>query len=65
MVLDTEDDVPSKLNVIGWRLLLEKLPIRAALNHKGILFNTHNLTCVFCFRHIEDCPDLFFNYSFT
>ncbi|PNX64230.1 heat shock protein, partial [Trifolium pratense] len=29
-----KNDVPSKVNVFGWRLLLEKLPTRAALNHR-------------------------------
>jgi hypothetical protein len=37
------NDVPSKVNVFGWRLLLNRLPIRSALNRRGILFNSHDL----------------------
>ncbi|GAU12446.1 hypothetical protein TSUD_229800 [Trifolium subterraneum] len=30
------NDVPFKVNVFGWRLFLEKLPTKAALNHRGV-----------------------------
>ncbi|KAK2351717.1 hypothetical protein QL285_096925 [Trifolium repens] len=30
-----ENDIPSKVGVFGWRLLLEKLPTRAALASRG------------------------------
>ncbi|PNX70732.1 hypothetical protein L195_g057688, partial [Trifolium pratense] len=29
-----KNNVPSKINIFGWRLLLEKLPTRASLNHR-------------------------------
>jgi hypothetical protein len=45
--------------------LLEKLPTRPALNHRGILPNPHDLSCIFCFLHIEDCSNLFFPCSFS
>jgi hypothetical protein len=53
------DDVPSKISVFGWRLLLQRLPTRAALNCSGVLLNSHNLTCIFCFLNIEDSAHLF------
>ncbi|PNX58407.1 hypothetical protein L195_g050897, partial [Trifolium pratense] len=30
-----KNDLPSKVGVFGWRLLLEKLPTRVALAHRG------------------------------
>jgi hypothetical protein len=47
-------NVPSKINVFGWRLLLNRLPTRAALNRRCILLNPHDLYCVFCFQYVED-----------
>ncbi|XP_045791643.1 uncharacterized protein LOC123886361 [Trifolium pratense] len=55
------NDIPSKVGVFGWRLLIEKLPTRAALAYRGILTNSHDLSCVFCFKELEDCKHLFFN----
>jgi hypothetical protein len=61
-----ENDIPSKVGVFGWRLLLEKLPTRAALASRSILTNLHlhDLPCVFCFNEVEDCPHLFFKCQF-
>ncbi|CAJ2628180.1 unnamed protein product [Trifolium pratense] len=59
------NNVPSKVSVFGWRLLLEKLPTRDALASKGIITNPHELTCVFCFRFVENCSHLFFSCKFT
>jgi hypothetical protein len=47
-----ENDIPSKVGVFGWRLLLEKLPTRAALASRGILSNIRDLPCVFCFKEV-------------
>ncbi|KAK2384525.1 hypothetical protein QL285_071861 [Trifolium repens] len=58
-------DVPSKINVFGRRLLLNRLPTRTALNRRGILLNLHDLYCVFCFQHVEDCAHLFFHCLFS
>jgi hypothetical protein len=59
-----KNDVPSKVSVFGWRLLLERLPTREALHHRGILNNPHELLCVFCLCHTENCEHLFFSCSF-
>ncbi|CAJ2637710.1 unnamed protein product [Trifolium pratense] len=59
------NDVPSKVNFFGWRLLLERLPTRMALHHRGILNNVHELSCVFCFLDNEDCNHLFFLCPFS
>jgi hypothetical protein len=58
-------NVPSKINVFGWRLLLNRLPTRAALNRRCILLNPHDLYCVFCFQYVEDCAHLFFHCLFS
>ncbi|MCH91156.1 putative ribonuclease H protein, partial [Trifolium medium] len=60
-----KNDVPTKINIFGWRLLLEKLPTRVALNRRGILLNPHDLPCIFYFRASEDCSHLFFHCSFV
>ncbi|CAJ2653429.1 unnamed protein product [Trifolium pratense] len=60
-----KNDVSSKVNIFGWRLLLEKLHTRAALHHRGILNNSHDISCIFCYMHMEDCSHLFFNCSFV
>jgi hypothetical protein len=58
-------DVPSKVLVFGWRFLLDKLPTRSALNHRGILLNTIDLSCAFCSLNIEDSGHLFFSCNFS
>ncbi|CAJ2635642.1 unnamed protein product [Trifolium pratense] len=60
-----KSDVPSKVNVFGWMLLLNRLPTRAALHHRGILTNHHELSCVFCFQQAEDGNHLFFSCPFS
>ncbi|CAJ2678430.1 unnamed protein product [Trifolium pratense] len=35
-----KSDVPSKVNVFGWRLLLNRLPTRGALHHRGTSLQT-------------------------
>ncbi|XP_045831669.1 uncharacterized protein LOC123923074 [Trifolium pratense] len=57
------NDVPSKVNIFGWRLLLARLPTRMALVRKGIINNPREFCCVFCFREEEDIDHLFFNCS--
>jgi hypothetical protein len=42
--------VASKVSFFRWRLLFDRLPTRKALNHRGILVNSHDLSCIFCFR---------------
>jgi hypothetical protein len=58
-------DVPSKALVFGWRFLLDKLPTRSALNHRGILTNSLDLHCIFCSLSEEDCDHLFFLCPFS
>jgi hypothetical protein len=55
------NNVPSKVSIFGWRLLLEKLPTREALFNKGILTSNHERCCVFCFKEPEDINHIFFN----
>jgi hypothetical protein len=58
-------DVPSKALVFGWRFLLDKLPTRSALNHRGILTNPDDLHCIYCSHAGEDCDHLFFLCQFS
>jgi hypothetical protein len=58
-------DIPSKVLVFGWRLLLERLPTRSALNHRGILHHSQDLSCAFCSQQAEDIDHLFFICSFS
>ncbi|PNX80416.1 hypothetical protein L195_g036415, partial [Trifolium pratense] len=60
-----KSDVPSKIIVFGWRLLLNRLPTRTALHRRGILSNPFESSCVFCFRHMEDETHLFFSCYFS
>ncbi|XP_045831366.1 uncharacterized protein LOC123922712 [Trifolium pratense] len=59
------NDVPSKVSIFGWRLLLARLPTRKALERKRIISNPRELCCAFCFREEEDINHLFFNCSIS
>jgi hypothetical protein len=58
-------DVPSKVLVFGWRFILDKLPTRQALHHRGILLNPNDLSCALCSLHVEDIGHLFFSCQFN
>ncbi|GAU50636.1 hypothetical protein TSUD_134420 [Trifolium subterraneum] len=57
------NNVPSKINIFGWRLLLQKLPTKEALHRKGVITNTHDWACVFCYKEEEDLCHLFFRQA--
>ncbi|MCI07982.1 putative ribonuclease H protein, partial [Trifolium medium] len=57
------NNVPSKVSIFGWRLLLEKLPTREALHRRGIITNNHEKCCVFCFKEEDDLYHIFFKCS--
>ncbi|CAJ2641645.1 unnamed protein product [Trifolium pratense] len=59
------NDMPSKVSIFGWRLLLSRLPTRMALAKKGVIVNPRELCCAFCFREEEDIDHVFFNCSFS
>jgi hypothetical protein len=54
-----KNNVPSKISIFGWRLLLEKLPTRGSLFEKGILTNSNDRPCVFCFHNEESIAHVF------
>jgi hypothetical protein len=58
-------DVPTKILVFGWRFLIDRLPTRSALNHRGILHNPNDLSCAFCSQHVEDIGHIFFSCHFS
>ncbi|CAJ2660135.1 unnamed protein product [Trifolium pratense] len=60
-----KNDIPSKVGIFGWRLLLMIPPTRVSLASKGILTNSHDLSCVFCFIDDDDCTHIFFSCTFV
>jgi hypothetical protein len=60
-----KNDVPSKVSIFGWRLLLDRLPTRKALHRRGILSNPHELCCAFCSNAMEDTTHIFLSCSFV
>ncbi|GAU45287.1 hypothetical protein TSUD_98760 [Trifolium subterraneum] len=59
------NDVPSKVSIFGWRLLLSRLPTRMALARKNIIVNLHELSCIFCGEEQEELSHLLFNCPFS
>jgi hypothetical protein len=53
-------NVPSKVGIFGWRLLLDKPPTREALFRKGIITNSVDSCCAFCLIEVEDIHHVFF-----
>jgi hypothetical protein len=54
------NDLPSKIDVFGWRLLQHKLATREDLFKKGILSDIINKACVFSCCTSESHNHLFF-----
>jgi hypothetical protein len=59
------NDVPSKVDIFGWRLLLSRLSIRAALASRGIITNPNELSCALCFREVEEIHHVMFTCRFS
>jgi hypothetical protein len=53
-------NAPSKASIFGWRLLLDKLPTKAALINKGIITSNLKRCCVYCLKEVEDIQHVFF-----
>lgn len=49
--------MPKKIKLFVWRLLLDQLPLRQNIYHKGINFNT--MLCLICLNHTKDLNNLF------
>jgi hypothetical protein len=60
-----KNNVPSKISIFGWRLLLEKLPTRDALFNKGIITTNIEKRCVFCSTHDESISHVSIHCSFS
>jgi hypothetical protein len=54
-----KNNVPSKISMFGWRLLLEKLPTRESLFSKGVVTNAMDSYCVLCCNHVESMNHIF------
>ncbi|KAK2352803.1 hypothetical protein QL285_090514 [Trifolium repens] len=54
-----KNNVPSKISIFSWRLLLEKLPTRESLFSKGVITNALEKGCVLCCNHVETTPHIF------
>lgn len=55
--------VLSKIQVIGWRLILNSLSTRAELVRPGIIEVAYNPVCQLCFDEIEDVKHLFYIFD--
>jgi hypothetical protein len=60
-----KNNVPSKISIFGWRLLLEKLPTREALFDRGIITNSTDRNCAFCSNHVESMAHAFIHCNFS
>lgn len=50
-----KSDLPSKVLIFSWRLLMDKLPTRLNLHRKGVLTSHLELSCVFLFQRSRKC----------
>ncbi|CAL5185514.1 unnamed protein product [Lathyrus oleraceus] len=50
----------SKVLIIGWRMILNKLPTRVELARRGVVAEFHNLVFPICFIVNEDMDHLFY-----
>jgi hypothetical protein len=60
-----KNNVPSKISIFGWRLLLKKLPTRETLFDKGIITNNSEKCCVLCFNHEESIHHVFIHCNIS
>jgi hypothetical protein len=58
------NNVPSKVSIFGWRLLLERLPTRDALFNKGVITNNIEKSCAFCSNMDETLHHCFLGCHF-
>ncbi|XP_058746316.1 uncharacterized protein LOC131619210 [Vicia villosa] len=54
-----EAQIPSKVQLFGWRMLRDSLPTRNQLLKRRIIQHIHEDTCIFCEQQKEDNPHLF------
>ncbi|XP_058775849.1 uncharacterized protein LOC131650136 [Vicia villosa] len=50
---------PSKVQVLAWRMVLDRIPTISQLKRRGILHDEADCRCVFCLDHEEDSTNLF------
>ncbi|XP_058726970.1 uncharacterized protein LOC131598375 [Vicia villosa] len=60
-----KSQIPSKLKVFGWRVLLDRLPSKIQLARRGIILNEQDKMCVFCGTELEDLDHVLFSCSFS
>ncbi|XP_058725467.1 uncharacterized protein LOC131596741 [Vicia villosa] len=54
-------DVPFKIKAFGWRLFLDRLPVKDLLKIRGITIPLDDLNCFFCGNWLESSSHLFFS----
>lgn len=57
--------VPSKVQVFGWRCVRDKLATSEQLARRGILTDSRDKVCVFCFLEFESLPHLLLSCPFS
>lgn len=53
-----EAQVPSKLQVFGWRALRDRIPTRELLAACGIIMDDSDTVCIFCYNTMESLNHL-------
>lgn len=59
-----EANVPSKIKVFAWIIMLDRLPTRVQLIKRAIIPNSANNKCTFCSVEDRSLIHLFFFYHF-
>lgn len=57
--------VLSKIQIFGWRLLINRHPSKIKLDKRGIFHSFIDLMCVYCFTLQEDLYHLLISYPFA
>lgn len=60
-----KSSVTSKIQLFGWRLIINKLPTRVEQSKRGVINGSHDMVCVFCFREEETSSYLFSSWSYS
>lgn len=58
-------NVPSKIHMFGWMLLLGRLPTRVNLENRSVLHGSLNTCCVYYFQLNETVNHVFYECYFT
>lgn len=52
-------EIPSTIKILGWRIMLNRLPTRDQLARRRIIHNAHEEVCVFYFEEEENLSRIY------